>query len=53
MNHEFGTHLFSEEDALLTYFVARKLGLRLYELVDLETDLKLFRRVAGQANILG
>ena len=44
VDHEFGTHLYSKEDGLLVYFIARKLGLRLYEQANLKTDIRLFRR---------
>ena len=40
--HEKDTHMFSVEDALLAYFVCRKLGLKLYSLASLATDIRLF-----------
>lgn len=36
------THLFPAEDAVLTYFVCRRLAQRLYPLVRLSTDLGVF-----------
>lgn len=41
-SHAKDTHLFSVEDALLAYFVCRKLGEKLYSLANLATDLKIF-----------
>lgn len=38
------THLFSVEDAILSYFVCRQLGLKLYPLADLATDIKVFEK---------
>ena len=43
-SHEKDTHMFSVEDALLAYFICRKLGQKLYPLVDLVTDLSVFER---------
>jgi hypothetical protein len=40
--HEKDTHMFSIEDAVLSYFVCRKLGVRLYPLARLATDIKIF-----------
>ena len=36
------THLFSVEDAAVTYFVSRALGNRLYPMAGMTTDLSLF-----------
>lgn len=36
------SHMFSIEDAVLAYFVARKMGMRLYPLAHLSTDLRVF-----------
>jgi hypothetical protein len=36
------THLFSIADALIAYIVARKLGIALYPLASLTTDLTIF-----------
>jgi hypothetical protein len=41
-SHEKDTHMFSIEDALLSYFVCRKLGLKLYPLAKLSTDIRIF-----------
>lgn len=41
-SHAKDTHMFSVEDALLSYFVCRKLGAKLYPLANLVTDMKLF-----------
>lgn len=41
-NHNKDTHMFSVEDALLAYFVCRKLGKKLYPLASLSTDLSVF-----------
>ena len=38
------THMFSVEDALLAYFVCRKLGMKLYPLANLATDLQIFEK---------
>jgi hypothetical protein len=44
--HNFGqdkdTHMFSVEDAVLAYFVCRRLGEKLYPLANLMTDMKVF-----------
>jgi hypothetical protein len=42
LNSESDAHLFSPEDALLAYFVCRKLALRLYPVAKLVTDLGAF-----------
>lgn len=47
MDHEFGTHMFSQEDAIMFYFTARKLGLRLYELANLKTNIKYLRKIVA------
>ena len=41
-SHEKDTHMFSVEDAVLAYFVCRKLGKKLYPLAKLVTDIKVF-----------
>jgi len=41
-SHAKDTHMFSVEDALLSYFVCRKLGAKLYPLANLATDIKIF-----------
>jgi len=41
-SHEKDTHMFSVQDALLAYFICRKLGQKLYPLADLVTDLTVF-----------
>jgi hypothetical protein len=38
------THLFSIEDAILAYFICRKLGWKLYPLANLATDIKIFEK---------
>jgi hypothetical protein len=47
--HDKDTHMFSVEDALLAYFVCRALGLKLYHLANLATDLNKFRRIIPNA----
>jgi len=42
LKHEKDSHLFSIPDAIAAYFVSRKLGLALYPLARLETDLVVF-----------
>jgi hypothetical protein len=41
-SHDKDTHMFSVEDAVLAYFVCRKLGLQLYPIANLVTDVKVF-----------
>lgn len=41
-SHEKDTHMFSVEDAVLSYFVCRKLGVILYPLARLTTDMRIF-----------
>ena len=41
-DHPKDTHMFSYEDALAAYFIARRLGLKLYLLTPLATDLAVF-----------
>jgi len=48
-NQEKDTHMFSVEDALLAYFVCRKLGLKLYPIADLVTDMKIFEKECDEA----
>ena len=44
--HDFGhakdTHMFSYQDALNSYFVCRRLALRIYPLANLGTDMRVF-----------
>jgi hypothetical protein len=42
LNPKSDAHLFSLEDALLAYFVCRKLALRLYPVAKLVTDPSVF-----------
>lgn len=48
-DHAKDTHMFSTEDAVLAYFVCRRLGQRLYPLATLSTDLAVFDEDAGQS----
>ena len=41
-SHKKDTHMFSVEDALLAYFVCRKLAVKLYPLAKLATNMKIF-----------
>ncbi len=41
-SHVKDTHMFSVEDAVLSYFVCRRLGLKLYPLADLATHMAIF-----------
>jgi hypothetical protein len=41
--------MFSVEDALLSYFVCRKLGMKLYPLAKLATDIKIFESNCAEA----
>jgi hypothetical protein len=41
-DHDKDTHMFSMEDAVLAYFVCRRLGEKLYPLAALRTDLAVF-----------
>ena len=43
MCHEKDSHLFSINDAILAYFIARKLALPLYPLAYLTTNLERFK----------
>ena len=43
------THLFSVEDALLSYFVCRKLGMKLYSIANLATDVRIFEKECDDA----
>lgn len=45
-DHDMDTHRFSVEDAVLAYFVCRRLGERLYPLARLATDLSIFDSLA-------
>jgi hypothetical protein len=49
--HEKDTHMFSIEDAVLAYFVCRKLGVKLYPLADLATDITIFEKECDEAEI--
>jgi hypothetical protein len=40
-DHPLGTHLFSVQDAVLAYAVARRLGQELYPLASLVTDWRI------------
>lgn len=40
--HDLGTHLFSIQDAIVAYIVARRLGQQLYPLAKLKTDWRNF-----------
>jgi len=42
LSHEKDTHLFSVSDAILAYFIARRLAVSLYPLARLKTDLVRF-----------
>lgn len=48
-SHEKDTHMFSVEDAVLAYFVCRKLGIKLYPLAKLATDIRIFEKECDQA----
>ena len=48
-SHAKDTHMFSVEDALLSYFVCRKLGAKLYPLAKLATDIKIFEKECDEA----
>lgn len=50
-SHEKDTHMFSVEDAVLSYFVCRKLGTKLYPLAKLVTDIKIFDRECAAEEI--
>jgi hypothetical protein len=50
-SHAKDTHMFSVEDALLSYFVCRKLALKLYPLATLETDMSIFQKVCDDAEM--
>jgi len=41
-DQEKDSHMFSIQDAVLAYFVARQLGIRLYPLAHLSTDVSVF-----------
>lgn len=43
-SHEKDTHMFSIVDAVLSYFVCRKLGVILYPLAKLATDIRIFEK---------
>jgi hypothetical protein len=47
-SHEKDSHMFSVEDAILSYLVCRKLGRRLYPLAKLATDIKIFERICDE-----
>jgi hypothetical protein len=47
---EMDTHLFSLQDAILAYFICRRLGATLYPLAKLSTDLTLFERDPGDVD---
>jgi len=46
-DHDKGTHLFSMADAVVAYFVCRRLGQKLYQLAGLSTDLAVFSEEAS------
>lgn len=48
-SHDKDTHMFSVEEALLSYFVCRKLGVKLYPLAKLATDMRIFEKECDQA----
>lgn len=50
-SHEKDTHMFSVEDAVLTYFICRKLGTKLYPLAKLETDIQIFQKECDEIEI--
>jgi len=50
-SHEKDTHMFSVEDALLAYFVCRKLGAKLYPLANLVTDIKIFEKECDETEM--
>ncbi len=41
-SHAKDTHMFSLEDAIMSYFVCRNLGVKLYPLARLATDIRIF-----------
>jgi hypothetical protein len=47
-SHDKDTHMFSVEDPLLSYFICRKLGVKLYPLANLATDIKIFDKECSQ-----
>ncbi len=51
--HDFSqdkdTHMFSLEDAILAYFICRQLGMRLYPLANLVTDITLLEQKCDEA----
>ncbi len=47
-SHEKDTHMFAVKDALLSYFVCRKLGLKLYPLTNLVTDIRRYDQECGE-----
>lgn len=52
-SHEKDTHMFSVEDAILSYFVCRKLGSKLYPLANLATDIKIFEKECDEIEKAG
>ncbi len=46
-DHEKDTHRYSVKDAVLAYFVCRRLGARMYPVARLCTDLSIFDAPAG------
>lgn len=48
-SHDKDTHMFSVEDALMAYFVCRKLGTKLYPLARLSTDLRIFEKECDES----
>lgn len=47
VRHPKDTHLFSIQDAIIAYVVCRKLGMSLYHLAGLRTDLTVFGKDCG------
>lgn len=45
-DHQLGTHMFSVEEAVLAYLVARGLGLKLYPLAKLNTNWRFDQEMA-------
>jgi hypothetical protein len=48
-SHPKDTHMFSVEDAILSYFVCRKLGLKLYSVARLATDIRIFETECAES----
>lgn len=49
-DHQLGTHLFSVQEAVLAYFVARRLGQKLYPLANLKSDWRFERACRRSRN---